>query len=298
MTAGEFITKLATMAGISAQDQSLVDILSSSDFSNYKIPDEVTSKITSNLMTMGAAQNNESLRKYFHAEIYDGLDDNLNNIISKYGLDTEISDAIKAEKKTTQKYNTLIEKVTELQQKKANAVGNKAKNEVEVEIQNLNNQIKDLQQKLQEAPAQRDQFWSDRLRNKAIQNTLAGYQYSSEKDIPKDVLIETAQILLNKKLAEGNMKLAYDPEKDIISLKTDTGLDYYKDNTPVSFKSFADAVLSESKLLSIPGASAPSQSQAANSQSVPNQTIIQGNGKTTDASKFYAAIDEIASGRF
>ena len=297
MTAGEFITKLATMAGVSAQDQSLVDILSSSEFANYKIPDAVTEKITSNLLTMGAAQNNENLRKYFHAEIYDGLDDNLNNIINKYGLDPEISDAIKAEKKTTQKYNTLIEKMTELQTKKANAQGNKAKNEVEAEIQTLNNQIKDLTTKLQQAPIERDQFWSDKLRNKAIQNTLAGYQYANEKDIPRDVLMETAQILLNKKLAEGNMKLQYDPEKDIISLKTESGLDYYKDNSPVSFKSFADAVLSESKLLSIPGSQAPI-STAANTTTAANQTILQANGKTTDASKFFAAIDDIAAGRF
>lgn len=297
MTAGEFITKLATMAGVSTQDQSLVDILSSSEFANYKIPDSVTEKITSNLLTMGAAQNNESLRKYFHAEIYDGLDDNLNNIINKYGLDPEISDAIKAEKKTTQKYNTLIEKMTELQTKKANAHGNKAKNEVEAEIQTLNNQIKDLTAKLQQAPVERDQFWSDKLRNKAIQNTLAGYQYANEKDIPRDVLMETAQILLNKKLAEGNMKLQYDPEKDIISLKTESGLDYYKDNSPVSFKSFADAVLSESKLLTIPGTQAPI-STAANTTTAANQTILQANGKTTDASKFFAAIDDIAAGRF
>ena len=298
MTAGEFITKLATMAGLSSQDQSLVDILSSSEFANYKIPDSVSEKITSNLLTMGAAQNNESLRKYYHAEIYDGLDDNLNNIINKYGLDPEIADAIKAEKKTTQKYNTLIEKMTELQTKKANAQGNKAKNEVEAEIQTLNNQIKDLTVKLQQAPIERDQFWSDKLRNKAVQNTLAGYQYANEKDIPKDVLMETAQILLNKKLAEGNMKLQYDPEKDIISLKTESGLDYYKDNSPVSFKSFADAVLSESKLLSIPGSQAPINTPAAPTTAAANTTIITANGKTADASRFLAAIDDIAAGRF
>ena len=298
MTAGEFITKLATMAGLSSQDQSLVDILSSSEFANYKIPDSVSEKITSNLLTMGAAQNNESLRKYYHAEIYDGLDDNLNNIINKYGLDPEIADAIKAEKKTTQKYNTLIEKMTDLQTKKANAQGNKAKNEVEAEIHTLNNQIKDLTAKLQQAPIERDQYWSDRLRNKAVQNTLAGYQYANEKDIPKDVLMETAQILLNKKLSEGNMKLQYDPEKDIISLKTESGLDYYKDNSPVSFKSFADAVLSESKLLTIPGSQAPINTPAASTTAAANQTIIQANGKATDASKFFAAIDDIAAGRF
>jgi RNase H-fold protein (predicted Holliday junction resolvase) len=295
MNAGEFISKMAAMAGMNAQDPALVDLLSSSDFANYKISDDVATKITSSLMTMDAARNNEKLRDHFYAEYHDNLDKNLNNLIEKYQFDTEVVEAVKSESKTRDKYNRLIDKMNELQNKKANAVSKSTKVEVEQEIQTLNNQIKDLQTKLQNAPAERDQFWSERLKTKAIQSMLSGYQYAGEKDIPKDVLIETAQILLNKKLNENKIRIEYNSDQDIVSLKTESGLDFYKYNSPVSFKSFTDAVLSESKMLQIPGASAPQQS-AAQPKLPTSQTII-GGGKSVDASKFYAAFDDVVNGK-
>lgn len=297
ITAGDFITKLATMAGMDTSDPALVSILSSSEFANTKIPDDVSSKIQSSLLTVDAAKNNELLRKHFHSEIYNGLDMNLNSVIEKYGLDQEIVDAINGEKKTTEKYNRLIEKVRELETKKSASVSKADKKEVEIEIQNLNNQIKDLNTKLQNAPIERDQYWSDRLKSKEIQNILTSYQFANEKDIPKDVLIETASVLLNRKLNENKMRVEYNAENNSIGLKTESGLDYYKDNSPVSFKSFVDNVLAENKMLNIPGASAPIESKAAQSSPVPNTTIINGSGKTIDASKFFAALDDVANGR-
>lgn len=295
MNAGELISKLATMAGMNPQDPALVDILSSSDFANYKVPDEIGTKITSGLLTMDSAMNNETLRRHFRAEILDGLDNNIKNVAERYNLDPEIIETINAEKKTTEKYNRLIEKMYELQNKKASAATKTTKNEVEQEIQTLNNQIKDLQTKLQNAPMERDQFWADRLKTKAVQGLLSSYQYANEKDIPKDVLIETAQVLLNKKLNENKIRLEYNADQDTIALKTESGLDFYKDNSPVSFKSFADSILSESKLLNIPGASAPI-TNAAQPQPLPQQTII-GTGRTVDASKFFAAVDDAINGR-
>lgn len=295
MNAGELISKLATMAGMNPQDPALVDILSSSDFANYKVSDDIGNKITSSLLTMDSAMNNETLRRHFRAEILDGLDNNIKNVVERYNLDPEIVETINAEKKTTEKYNRLIEKMNELQVRKASAASKSTKSEVEQEIQTLNNQIKDLQTKLQNAPAERDMFWSDRLKNKAVQSLLSSYQYANEKDIPKDVLIETAQVLLNKKLNENKIRLEYNADIDTIALKTESGLDFYKDNSPVSFKSFTDSVLSESKLLNIPGASAPI-SQAAQPQPVPQQTII-GTGRSIDTSKFFAAVDDAINGR-
>lgn len=294
-TSGEFIAKLASMAGISQSDPALVEILSSSEFSNSKIPDEISQRISSALFTMDAARNNETLRKHFHAEILNGLDNNIQSVIERYQLDPEITESINAEKKTTEKYNRLIEKMQDLQNRKSAAVTKTAKNEVENEIQNLNNQIKDLQSKLQNAPIERDQYWSEKLRAKAVQSLLGSYQYANEKDIPKDVLIETASVLLNKKLNESRIRLEYNTDQDNISLKTESGLDFYKDNTPVSFKSFVDGVLSESKLLTIPGASTPTPN-AANPKPMP-QNIVSGGGKSVDASKFYAAFDDVVNGR-
>jgi hypothetical protein len=295
-TAGEFFAKLASMAGINPSDPDLVSILSSSEFSNYKLPENLQYKINGNLLTMDAARNNEGLRRHYHAEILNGLDNNIENTLERYSIDGDIAESIRSEKKTTEKYNRLIEKLNEVYAKKANANSNTDRKELELEISRLNNQIKDLNDKVKTAPQERDSFWTERLKGKAIQNMLQSYKFAGETNIPKDVLIETASVLLNRKLNENKIKLEYNPDSDSIGLKTESGMDFYKDNSPVSFKSFADAVLAESKLLDVSGASAPT-TPAASPTPAPRQTIISGGGKTQDASKFFAALDDIASGR-
>lgn len=295
-TAGEFIAKLAQMAGLQTSDPDLVSILSSSEFSNYKLPEGIYSKINSNLLTMDSARNNENLRRHYHAEILNGLDNNIETTIEKYGIDGDIAETIRSEKKTTEKYNRLIEKLNDAHAKKAQTSNKSDKKELEDEILRLNSQIKDLNEKIKIAPLERDQFWNEKLKSKAVQNLLQSYKFAGEQNIPKDVLIETASVLLNRKLNEAKIKLEYNAENDNIGLKTESGMDFYKDNSPISFKSFADGVLAESKMLDITGASAPTN-QPATSQPIPRQTIIQGNGRTQDASKFFAALEDIASGR-
>ena len=97
-TAGEFIAKLAQMAGLQTSDPDLVSILSSSEFSNYKLPEGIYSKINSNLLTMDSARNNENLRRHYHAEILNGLDNNIETTIEKYGIDGDIAETIRSEK--------------------------------------------------------------------------------------------------------------------------------------------------------------------------------------------------------
>lgn len=295
-TAGEFIAKLASMAGMSPTDPDLVSILSSSEFSNYRLPEGMTSKINSSLLTVDSARNNEGLRRHYHAEILNGLDNNIENTLEKYSIDGDIAESIRSEKKTTEKYNRLIEKLNDVYAKKASATSQGDKADLEKEISRLNSQIKELNDKVKTAPVERDAFWTERLKGKAIQNMLQSYKFAGENNIPKDVLIETASVLLNRKLNESKVKLEYNPDSDSIGLKTESGMDFYKDNSPVSFKSFADAVLAESKLLDVTGATAPT-SAAAQPTPAPRQTIISGAGKTQDASKFFAALDDIASGR-
>jgi len=295
-TTGEFIAKLASMAGMSPTDPDLVTILSSSEFSNYKLPEGLTSKINRHLLTVDSARNNEGLRRHYHAEILNGLDNNLENTLERYSIDGDIAESIRSEKKTTEKYNKLIEKLNDVYAKKASANSSSDKADLEKEISRLNGQIKDLNDKVKTAPVERDAFWTEKLKSKAIQNMLKSYKFAGENNIPKDVLIETASVLLNRKLNEAKVKLEYNAESDNIGLKTESGMDFYKDNSPVSFKSFADAVLAESKLLDITGATAPT-STAAQPTPAPRQTIISGAGKTQDASKFFAALDDIASGR-
>ena len=293
--AGEFISKLASMAGLDASNPALIEILSNSEFSNYKLPDEVTGKINGALLTYDSARNNEGLRRHYHAEILNGLDSNIESVIDRFGVEQDIADTIRSEKKTTEKYNRLIEKLSDLHARKAQTTSKGDKKELEDEIGRLNSQVRELNDKLKYAPVERDQFWSDRLKNKAIENILSGYNYAGEKDIPKEVLMETARVMLNRKLNENKISVTYNTDQDTVSLKTESGMDYYKDNSPMSFKQFTDSVLAESKMLTIPGASAPTNQAAPSIPASP--TIIGGKGNGPDMSKYLAALDDIQSGR-
>lgn len=292
--AGEFITKLCAMSGIEQNDPALIDLISRSEFSNAKIADELVQKINSSLFTLDAARNNESLRKHYHAEILNGLDDNIHNVVDKLGIDQNVIDELKAEKRTIQKYNKLVEKVLELQDKKAETKSATNKSELEGEILKLNNQIKELSVKLKEAPLERDKVWQDKLKSKAIENTLSSYRFANENNIPKEVLIETAKVLLNKKLSENSVSIQYDNDKDSISLKTESGMDFYMDNSPVSFKSYVDSILAESKMLEIPRAEREFNYEEQQSFQMPQNTqMVIGRGKTVDASNYLAVLDNM-----
>lgn len=292
--AGEFITKLCTMAGIEQNDPALIDLISRSEFSNAKIADEIVQKINSSLFTLDAARNNESLRKHYHAEILNGLDDNIHTVVDKLGIDPMIADELKSEKRTIQKYNKLVEKVLELQDKKAETKSATNKSELEGEILKLNNQIKELSVKLKEAPLERDKVWQDKLKSKAIENTLSSYRFANENNIPKEVLIETAKVLLNKKLSENSVSIQYDNDKDSISLKTESGMDFYMDNSPVSFKSYVDSILAESKMLEIPRPEREFNYEEQHSFQMPQNTqMVIGRGKTVDASNYLAVLDNM-----
>lgn len=292
--AGEFITKLCTLAGIEQSDPALISLISSSEFSNAKVPDEIVQKINSSLFTLDSARNNESLRKHYHAEILNGLDDNIHSFVDKLGIDPNVAEELKSEKKTIQKYNKLVEKVIELQEKKADSKSATNKSELEAEILKLNSQIKELSNKLKEAPLERDKIWQDKLKTKAIENTLGSYRFANEENIPKDVLIETAKVLLNKKLSENNVSIQYDNDKDSISLKTESGMDFYLDNSPVSFKSYVDSILAESKMLEIPRNEREFNREDRQLSQMPQNTqMVIGRGKTVDASNYLAVLDNM-----
>jgi hypothetical protein len=81
------------------------------------------------------------------------------------------------------------------------------------------------------------------LQSQAINGTLASFDYGL--DLPKEIAIDTANALLNRKLAEAKYKVGYDPETNSISLLTEAGMLAYENNTPVDFKGFASRVLAD-----------------------------------------------------
>ena len=248
MTLGDYMNQLAVSAGVASDDADLKTFLSSPSIMGAEFPKTVADKISSGLMTMDAARNNPNLHKHFFGLMAAQADEMLVETMKKHGVPDELATSIKSIDGVHKKWVALADKIKELEEAKLSA--NKPdKKEIEKQIADLNNQIIAEKQRATEAVTAERSQWSGRMQNQALQIMLSGYKYGLPKEIPANVVIDTAKGLIQNKIQEQKLKLDFNPDTSQYKLLTESGTEYYKDNTPVSFKSFVDQVLADNKLL-------------------------------------------------
>ena len=255
MQLGELLNKLATAANIDPANDQLKLILSSSSLATAEIDNGLANNLLSGLtLTMDSARNNEALRNHFYALFNNGGDAHLNRLLDEYGLDEVTASEIKAAPKTFQKWETLTKKIKDLTEQKASAKGGDKK-ALEDEIAKLNNQQKALKEEYEAKVKETDQRWVSKLRDIEILKELGSRDFP--KDREKSVYIDMAKLYMDRKIAEKKLKVNYDPDKNDISLFTESDMQYFENNTPVTFKGFVDSILAENKL--IPTSGQPAQ---------------------------------------
>jgi len=253
-TLGDFINNLAKQAGIPADDKQLIDVLSSDAVRTTSIPDDLAGNINKAFYTLDAARNNDTLKDHYYALFAKGGEAHLRRLSDEMGWDSATVEAIMAEKNLMGKYAKAVETVKATASKTA-----KPAKEVEEQISKLHADLKAAQEAAKSAVEQERSAWVNRLQSQAINGTLASFDYGL--DLPKEIAIDTANALLNRKLAEAKYKVGYDPETNSISLLTEAGMLAYENNTPVDFKGFASRVLADNKLLKV-AAPAPAGQQS------------------------------------
>lgn len=257
-TLGDFINNLAKQAGIPADDKQLIDVLSSDAVRTTTIPDDLAGNINKAFYTLDAARNNDTLKDHYYALFAKGGEAHLRRLSDEMGWDSATVDAIMAEKNLMGKYAKAVETVKATASKTA-----KPAKEVEEQISKLHADLKAAQEAAKSAVEQERSAWVNRLQSQAINGTLASFDYGL--DLPKEIAIDTANALLNRKLAEAKYKVGYDPETNSISLLTEAGMLAYENNTPVDFKGFASRILADNKLLKVaaPAGGPPQHKPAA-----------------------------------
>lgn len=249
-TIGEFINTLAVQAGVPADNQDLKDVLTAIGGSTVSVPDSLTTQINKGFMTMEAARNNGTLRDHFYGVFARFGDNQIKSISEKMGWDAATTEAIMGEKTLMDRYAKMVDKITE-----AHAAGKKPNKEVEDQIAKLNADLIAAREQAKTAVEQERTSWVSKLQNQAVEGTLASFDYGL--DLPKEIAIETAKALVNRKLAEAKYRVGYDPDSNSISLLTDAGLAAYENNAPVAFKDFASRILADNKLLKVAAPAGP-----------------------------------------
>jgi hypothetical protein len=283
MTLGDLINQLATSAGIATDDAELKTFLSSPSIMGAEFPQKVAEKLNSGLMNMASARNNPDLHKHFFGLMAAQADKMLADTMTKHGLPEEIANSIKSIEGVHNKWVILADKIKELEEAKINAT-KPDKKEIEKQISDLNAQIVAEKARAAEAVTAERNQWSSRMQNQAMQIMLSGYEYGLPKEIPQNIILDTAKNLIQSKIAESKYKLDFNPDSGQFKLLTESGTEVYKDNTPVSFKSFTDSVLADGKLLKTANGGNNQQQQ----QQAP---IVQtGDSKIPGLSQFQAEV--------
>lgn len=285
MLFGEFLNTLTPYIGVKQDDESIVKLQQIKDLSTLNVPDEWAAKVNA-MMTLDSARNNTQIRDHYFGIFSNGIDAKVEQIMEALGVDEETANEIKAEKKSVQRVEKLVNKIKDLEAKKAGTKGGDKK-EYEDKITELNNQVKAEKDKTLAEIANVNNTWHDKLRQIEQEKIYSSFEYGV--DLPKDVLVTTVNQLVSKKLADKKYKTVYDADKNIISLKTDSDMEVFENNTPVNFKDFATAVVSENKLLRTSG-----QPKAAQ-QSGNGQYVTEAAKGGVNTSAFNAAVDDLIS---
>lgn len=271
----ELFGKLAAKAGLNPTDPRFAPILS---LPPTDIPEEISSKFLSSLLSTEEAKNNGELKAYFKAQVYDGVDSQLKTLMTEYNLDAESISELVAEKNTYERVNKLVKKVQTLEGKKAGATGTE-KTELQRQINELNDTKAQLIKSHETEKKNLQAEFEGKLSTMTIRSLLGGRKYPT-KDLPQEVNVETAWALLNKFAQEKGARIVNTNGTLTVKQLKDEALDWYTaTGEKPNLEQFIDMAMAESKFVAVNDAGSnnplPGGQGSGNN---PTPPFINGNG--------------------
>ena len=248
MLIGEFLNTMAAKLG-AQQNPHLVSLLANDQLTQAEIHDDLANLLNTGLMSLDGAKNNSDVQNHFKPIILKGVDERLDAIAKQFGFETELA----AEKSTYKRAEIIASKMQSLIDAEKNKNGQPSEKENQ-----LNQQLQQLQSQLQTAIAAKDgeiaqlkQAHESQLLSMLIDAELGDKPYANDA-IPRNVNVMTARNLVDAMLKEKGVIAINDNGTLRLKQAANPTLDYMDEGfKPVSFSSFADKVLADSKMLRV-----------------------------------------------
>ena len=248
MLIGEFLNTMAAKLG-AQQNPHLVSLLANNQLTQAEIHDDLANLLNTGLMSLDGAKNNSDVQNHFKPIILKGVDDRLDAIAKQFGFETELA----AEKSTYKRAEIIASKMQALIDAEKNKNGQPSEKENQ-----LNQQLQQLQSQLQTAIAAKDgeiaqlkQAHESQLLSMLIDAELGDKPYANDA-IPRNVNVMTARNLVDAMLKEKGVVAINDNGTLRLKQAANPTLDYMDEGfKPVSYSSFADKVLADSKMLRV-----------------------------------------------
>lgn len=243
MKVGQLIANLAKKLNLDTTSEEFKEVVGIS----IEIDDETATKIEKGLLTIDAAKAHKDVRKVIRAEVLNGVDATLAELVEELGV--EVDDDFKNETNSFTKIGKLAKRIKDIESKKA--ANPEQKKEIEKQIEKLNAELRDAKKAIADKEAEFKLIRDNDLTNFELQKILLGKNYALPKEMDSDLKVQTALNAVNRELTKKGFKIAR-TEDGQLTVLTKEGLEAYNEkNEAVKLSDFIDSALAVNKLLAI-----------------------------------------------
>lgn len=243
---GVLLGKLAAKAGVDTSTEAWKPILAL----DTEITDTEATAFEEKLLTIEAAKSNKDLGMHFKAQVLQGADAKINEIIAEYGLTPD--DDFKNDKNTYEKIARVTKMVKEATAKKAGATkGDEIKEWAETE-KKLNAELKELKTQQASKEAEYNTKYETLSRDFGIKTLLSGKKLNLPDEMDSNLRMGTALSVVDKQLAQDGFIIKIDETGNLGIFNKDTGTPAHS-KTHEAWKpdNYINGALAQNKLLKI-----------------------------------------------
>lgn len=280
MKVGQLIANLAKKLNLDTTAEEFKEVVGIS----IEIDDETATKIEKGLLTIDAAKAHKDVRKVIRAEVLNGVDATLAELVEELGV--EVDDDFKNETNSFTKIGKLAKRIKDIESKKA--TNPEQKKEIEKQIEKLNAELREAKKTIADKEAEFKAARDNDLTNFELQKILLGKNYALPKEMDSDLKVQTALTAVTRELTKKGFKIARTEDGQLTILNKE-GLEAYNEkNEVVKLTDFIDSALASNKLLATTD---PNQQQAGGNNGI--QHYDNGHGSNGGAQPNAAILAEI-----
>jgi hypothetical protein len=245
---GQLISHLATKAGVSKDDQNLINVLSNAELSKVNVHSDLINALDNNLLSIDVAKDNHpEISKVYKAQALNAFDKNLETAISDAGFTEDEVTELKGIKNT---YGRFEKVVAMLKEKKAATPNKEDKSALQKQVDELIANMKKLEEgKDAEIARLKAQNAIDKV-SYEVRDLLRGKKTIYD-NLPAATRAASLSVLIENALKEKDAELVFD-DKGAFTIQKKDGSAYLGANhsryTP---ESFIDEILANNKVIAV-----------------------------------------------
>jgi hypothetical protein len=248
MNMKEFLITQAKRAGVD-QDPEFQLMVSASSLNDIQVPDAVEQKFNTNLFDGELAKSNLDLKTHFIKNYMMGYDEEIVNLAKQYGLDDQSVNELKITKNSGDKVKLAFKKLKDLEEKAKQFSNKDVSDEYMKKIAEAQAKVDEAMQKADiEKSIVADKYIA-KMKQLWEQTQLNGIQWN--ENVPEAARIPAYQAVMERKLAQLDGRIMYDPERNVAKLVNakDESLPLVVNGKEFSYSDLSILVLQENKLL-------------------------------------------------